>query len=325
MDRDSFVTNKQAVAQAAQSLIGQSLEQLPEKHGDGGLSYLWYDYLENSVSFVRYELGVGLLGNVSELSDQQIIEKQMLEQALLAQKYQAAYQKQLDRYNKQLGAQAQQQQEGYMLGARDEGGAEPGPRPPVFQPPLIRQRNQVSIQRVSHNGSPLVIDNRRAAIISFISQAMLCPFSFVVYGLRNSGKSVLIDIAKLVVREIVVSQQAFIQNPSNSHEIKSAVRSVINQAMLIPMQRFTNYCNMLPERQDTGYNKLEQQILISKHQGFPCLHINVSEVMITGFAVEFPILLRDHVIQCDNEILGQQFNKQFGAIQIQDASFVVEF
>lgn len=90
------------------------------------------------------------------------------------------------------------------------------------------------------------------------------------------------------------------------------------------MQRFTNYCNMLPIKQDTGYNKLEQQIFMFKRQGYPMLHINMSELIIKGFDSELPILLRDHVIWCDNYIVGQQFNKQFGTIQIQDMGIALE-
>lgn len=50
-------------------MMTSTLQSLPDTFVDNAYSYLWYDYLKNNFSFVNFELGVGLLNNVSDKPD----------------------------------------------------------------------------------------------------------------------------------------------------------------------------------------------------------------------------------------------------------------
>lgn len=65
----------------------------------------------------------------------------------------------------------------------------------------------------------------------------------MIYGLRSAGKTILTDIAKMVVREIVVPSQTFLKDPNNKTDVWSTIHAILGQCILVPMQRFSNYVN----------------------------------------------------------------------------------
>ena len=55
---------------------------------------------------------------------------------------------------------------------------------------------------------------------------MLTAQSLIVSGPRNSGKSMLIDIAKLTMRDLVIPQSVFLFDSFSSLETNSIVKSI---------------------------------------------------------------------------------------------------
>ncbi|KAH0571411.1 hypothetical protein SS50377_27712 [Spironucleus salmonicida] len=279
--------------------------------------YIWYNKTTNNSLFMDFMLGQGFLSSVTTKTDRQIAEELILSQSIDTYEYQSNYQDSLFQYEKEQFSKLSsvmtdqinnQQKEDYSKVQK-----------PIFDPPIINVPKQISIQRLSKNGVILTIDKHRSAIIQFLSQFMLSPFSILIYGIRNSGKTTLIEICKLVVREIVETQQVFIQDSKSKQELAMVMKSLLQSFNIEDIQSYY----------DIQYNqKIEydnRKILKFKQLSYPSFHINMSEALVTGFDQSFPLLLRDHSFDSSSyqQIMGSNFAYN-GLLQFQDMSLIVE-
>lgn len=120
----------------------------------------------------------------------------------------------------------------------------------------------------------------------------MIPSTFLLIGIRNSGKSILLDIAKLAVRDLSEPLLLYLQHLNSTQEFTKLKNSLLRSFILLPTN-LINY-NICPEKAV----KCEHcsSILMHKKPSVTLFHFHMSEVSINKFTDEFPILIRDHAL-----------------------------
>lgn len=192
-------------------------------------SYLFYDVGRAAggaaggaaaITVMPYKVGYGLLWNVTDKTDKEDIDERLLDACtryvLRNRRVQLRVAEHLGRQRDGQRARSVEGLFSVLAGAAAPPGGpdhDPAEGRRVFAEALAEleahkyaiaseccARDVVSIQRLST--TPLFMDPQRTAIATAIGAAMLTPATLTVYGSPCSGKSLLIDVGKLIVRDL---------------------------------------------------------------------------------------------------------------------------
>lgn len=74
----------------------------------------------------------------------------------------------------------------------------------------------------------------------------MIPSTFLLIGIRNSGKTILLDIAKLVVRDLSEPLLLYLQHLNSAQEFMKLKSSLLRSFILLPTN-LMDY-NLCPEK-----------------------------------------------------------------------------
>ncbi|CAL6090678.1 Conserved_hypothetical protein [Hexamita inflata] len=386
--------NIHSIKEPQQILLKLFKQKLPDYQNDSAFSYLnyfgalntdstsrQYDTFVSQITFDQYQIGKGLLQNITTETDQEICEKtivQACKQALDARrqhldemhgsqiKYQAGQTKEQENelYEQiaQISEKKVQKEKKQALNidnpynSDSENSNQHEKSNEEIQTvqslekeiKLVEQlqldienicldqdlMKQLSVSRL--NDKHLHFDSQRCAQVVTIACAMQSPITFAVVGNNFSGKSTLINVAKLLVRDTVQCGYLLL-NETSSYSVSNSVRKVICDNYLT-----RNYQLASQQR----YDQTNKQPLTSMDQivrngrvldyfqtlCFPSYHFHCSNSVDDQISSYLTLLLRDHVVKFDgtNEDgdlsvqIDNQFQASIGSSVISDTSFIVE-
>ncbi|KAH0571051.1 hypothetical protein SS50377_27345 [Spironucleus salmonicida] len=202
---------------------------------------------------------------------------------------------------------------------------------------LQRQIPQEILSIESISDDTLYFDPHRTAIIVTLASCMITPVTICLSGERESGKSILIDVAKFVVRDICDSSLLLLgdlSSPSTSNSMRSAIASKfsLRNYYFASKSRYEN-ANLSDV---STLIKLEHDERILDYQYnlcFPTFHVHASDVNdqeISSYVVQ---ILRDHMIQLEGDLnnklissiqIDNQYQQLSGVVTLSDVSFIIE-
>ncbi|KAE8302116.1 hypothetical protein GL50803_0035341 [Giardia duodenalis] len=186
----------------------------------------------------------------------------------------------------------------------------------------------VSVQ--CSNPTITVFSPHHCAIIVALGCAMLSPITVALIGQRGSGKSRLIDMARLLFRDLLAPDTFLLNDVQTSNSVHAIASSLSSRCL----QR--NYLTAASSRRKNAYigkNTSPNTVLeYCDTLCFPSLHFHCSDIdpaaSING---HFALLLRDHMLLLDANAevphpiyLDMPYDLKTGAISLSDMSIIVE-
>lgn len=150
---------------------------------------------------------------------------------------------------------------------------------------------RVSVQGLAP--TTISLDPHRCAVVTALGCAMLVPLSLAVVGPRASGKSVLVDCAKLLVRDLI--DTSFIPlSDSSSHASSYSTMSALASRFI------RRNCGLAcSERYDGAAPDASSDAVILDYYlspAFPSFHVHVSDSTDPTVSDQLALLARDHVL-----------------------------
>ncbi|EFO65004.1 Hypothetical protein GLP15_396 [Giardia lamblia P15] len=186
----------------------------------------------------------------------------------------------------------------------------------------------VSIQ--CSNPTITVFSPHHCATIVALGCAMLSPITVALIGQRGSGKSRLVDMARLLFRDLI-APDTFLLNDVQTDTSIHAIASSLSSRCL---QR--NYLTAASSRRKNAYigkNTSPNTVLeYCDTLCFPSLHFHCSDIdPVASINGHFALLLRDHMLLLDANAevphpiyLDMPYDLKTGAISLSDMSIIVE-
>ncbi|CAL6053434.1 Conserved_hypothetical protein [Hexamita inflata] len=285
------------------SLFNKISQCLPEQMLENEFSYINYegkmvvnaenDDYTHKLTFQEYKIGSGILSQIVLETDQQILEKD------------------IEFVVNRVTESRLQQAKGIITKIDSQHLIESYDTP-----------NKVSVQKLLNQ--IIYLDAHRAALVFMLSSCIISPLSTCLHAPDNHiGKSVLIQVAELFVRDIIEANQVQIQDTS-SQFINSGVRqAIVDKCQLRHVNQFVNSNDL------SIFNPLSKQYCLEFFQQLsqPMFHIHSSDANQKSITEDLVLLLRDHIIRLNgtNDIkIDMQQESVCGITQLQDASFIIE-
>lgn len=186
----------------------------------------------------------------------------------------------------------------------------------------------ISIQ--CSNSTITVFSPHHCAIIVALGCAMLSPVTVALIGQRGSGKTRLVDMARLLFRDLLAPDTFLLSDVQADNSIHSIASSLSSRCL----QR--NYLTAAGSRRRTAYigkNTSTNNVLeYCDTLCFPSLHLHCSDVdSAASINGHFALLLRDHMLLLDSNAevphpiyLDMPYDLKTGAISLSDMSIIVE-
>ncbi|CAL6056127.1 Conserved_hypothetical protein [Hexamita inflata] len=202
----------------------------------------------------------------------------------------------------------------------------------LVQKSIKMQENDIqehsSIQNISD--IPIYFDQIRVATSFLISAAMQSAVSVAVVGQRAQGKSTLIDVARLMCKEIVDFNNLILNSTQTPFSVMSTINAITRQFQLKNYkntQKSRYYNNKIPDSFTQDYYILDY----NKSMAFPSFQIHLSDNQDTMIHDQLALLVRDHMINISTmELNGVDIqldnscHSVTGLITLSDCSLVVE-
>lgn len=163
---------------------------------------------------------------------------------------------------------------------------------------------QVNVQRLQEDY--LYLDSQRCAFAVILACSMLTPLSVAVIGRQMEGKTTLINIAKLLVRNCVKQYHVLLDEMrsegSSTHVRQAVCRNCIQRNYQIAQR--TRYKYTHPMVYESLDDVKDSTSLLDYYTdiSYPSYHFDISRVNVLNDSDINPnliILLKDHVINYD--------------------------
>ncbi|KAH0573423.1 hypothetical protein SS50377_25543 [Spironucleus salmonicida] len=271
-------------------------------------TYLCYEQHKQqhpTVKFQVYGLGDGILSNVQSISDKDQLEKLMKE---IKNEW-------LDIKENESSVQSQMQAQLYGKKQFKK----------IVEKNISSQFN--SIQNLTD--TKIYLDPYRIAVTFLLGASMLAPISLALIGDRAEGKTILIEVAKLIVRDMVDQNSILLKSSSSPYDVNSIMSSIGKQFQIKKYQDAQisrNNKNHLPL-----YYTYDSQILdYNKSSAFPSFHIHASDCEGQEVEDHLAVLIRDHIFCFDKFdehhifSIDNSCHNLIGITTLSDCSLIIE-
>lgn len=261
-----------------------------------------YNHFHARVEFRTYKVGEGLLNNVILDADKVSLEKNILyiaEKTLCLRRKQA-YEARL---NKDTEEQANE--------AKGESGDDDDDLARGMAAKRQQKREKSDINEIildkdrgerpslhSLLDSPIYFDSHRAAILVVLGCAMLSPISLALVGERGSGKTTILDAAKILVRDMVDTNMILL---SDLHSDSSTFSMLTGIAQKFTLRRAAQSSANRHSSTTAAIHDEDSNMILDYYSSlsFPSFHLHCSDCRSAEISEHIALLLRDHVILMD--------------------------
>lgn len=308
------LTNEQLMT-GIRSTMQEVTHTVPKYMSDDTFSYLdykfginkekkskHYNHFHARVEFRTYRVGEGLLNNITLDADKVTLEKNLLyvaEKTLhlrRKQVYEAQLNKSAEDHNNAIKDETDEDEEDI---AREMAAKRRQRREKSDINEVILDKDKGERPSLySLLDSPIYFDSHRAAILVVLGCAMLSPISLALTGERGSGKTTILDAAKILVRDIVDTNMILLSDLHSDSSTFSVLASIVQKFIL----RRTAQSSL--NRHGAGgltINDGDSNMIFDYYSSlcFPSFHLHCSDCRSGEISEHLALLLRDHVILMD--------------------------
>ncbi|KAH0570524.1 hypothetical protein SS50377_26804 [Spironucleus salmonicida] len=258
--------------------------------------FSYYHFIDNIILFKEYQLGQDILQNLTDQYEKDIINN------VVSQVSQQIVSQRLSQSNLQNSDSIIDQ-----------------------NLPL----NVISIQKLSH--TQLFIDQHRASFIVLLGASLISSITISITGSYQTGKSTLLNIAKLFIRNMIDPVSINLQEDMQNNNVISQILSSITQKIVrrnYKCLQSSRYPSSVRTDKISSLYDINSSCVLDYYQslGFPTFHFD-SKSKSNTISSDIVLLLRDHILKFSQKLHVQIDNIQQkceGISSLSDCCFIIE-